>query len=284
MNKLALALLVFFTTQQAFAQQAASDTIVVGGMTIIRKKNDSTPSRPVVKFKWKEEKNNNEESSEKTSKKKNISTNWWVLDLGFSQFTDRSDYTSSAIQNPLTGFAPGATKDWLKLRAGKSINVNLWLFMRKQNIINHVVNLKYGFGLEMNNYRFSSPVIFQTNPTKLSFIPSTVNTFSKNKLAADYLTIPMMLNFNLSPNDKRGVAFSAGMSAGYLVNSRQKTKSSANGKQKVHDSFELEPWKIAYVGELKLGGIRLYGSVAKTNLFSKAFDLIPYNVGFRFSN
>lgn len=284
MNKLALALLVFITTQNAFAQESASDTIVVGGMTIIRKKDDSINARPEVKIKWKAEKNNDDESSEKSSKKKDISTNWWVLDLGFSQFTDRTDYASSAIQNPLTGFAPGATKEWLKLRSGKSINVNLWLFMRKQNLIKHVVNLKYGFGLEMNNYRFSSPVIFQTNPTKLTYIPATVNSFSKNKLAADYLTIPIMLNFNLSPNDKRGVAFSAGISAGYLVNSRQKTKSSVYGKQKVHDSYDLEPWKISYVGELKLGGIRLYGSLAKNNMFSRGLDLLPYTVGFRFSN
>ena len=158
------------------------------------------------------------------------------------------------------------------------------MFMSKLNLINHVVNLKYGFGLEMNNYRFSNPVIFQTNPTKLTYVPSSVNSFSKNKLAADYLTVPLMLNLNLSPKEKRGIALSAGISAGYLMNSRQKTKSSANGKQKVHDSFDLEPWKISYVGELKLGGIRLYGSLAKNNLFSRGFDLLPYNVGFRFSN
>ena len=282
MYKFTLALLVLFTTQQVLAQESQSDTIIVGGMTIIKKKDESGNSKPEVKIKWKEDEDNDKSASSK--KNKNISTNWWVLDLGLSQFTDRTDYASAAIQNPVTGIAPGATKDWLKLRNGKSINVNLWMFMSKLNLINHVVNLKYGFGLEMNNYRFSNPVIFQTNPTKLTYVPSSVNSFSKNKLAADYLTVPLMLNLNLSPKEKRGIALSAGISAGYLMNSRQKTKSSANGKQKVHDSFDLEPWKISYVGELKLGSIRLYGSLAKNNLFSRGFDLLPYNVGFRFSN
>jgi hypothetical protein len=284
MYKLTLTLLVLFTTQLVLAQESQSDTIIVGGMTIIKKKDTTENSKPQVKIKWKEDEDSDDEKSTSTKKKKNITTNWWVLDLGLSQFTDRTDYASAAIQNPTTGIAPGATKDWMKLRSGKSINVNLWMFMRKVNLINHVVNLKYGFGLEMNNYRFSNPVIFQTNPTKLTYVPSSVNSFSKNKLAADYLTVPLMLNLNLSPNDKRGIALSAGLSAGYLINSRQKTKSSANGKQKVHDSFDLEPWKISYVGELKLGGIRLYGSLAKNNLLSKGFDLLPYNVGFRFSN
>ena len=287
--------LAFFTLQTLQGQQTTSDstknhldikvgepganpdTIRVGGITIIKKKDENAVEKKELKI-------NYPQNKDAKKKDKKISTNWWVMDIGVSQFTDKTDYTSSLIQNPTNGFAPGATKDWLKLRNGKSINVNIWFYMRKANLISHVINLKYAFGMELNNYRLSNPVIFQANPTKLTYVPSSVNSFSKNKFSADYLTIPLMLNINFSPNEKKGVALSAGMSVGYLFNSKEKTISSANGKQKFHDSFDLEPWKVSYVGELKLGGIKLYGSAATKSMFSKGLDLTPYNVGFRFSN
>ena len=39
-----------------------------------------------------------------------------------------------------------ANKDNLKLRTIKSVNVNIWFFMQRLNLIKHVVNLKYGLG------------------------------------------------------------------------------------------------------------------------------------------
>ena len=83
---------------------------------------------------------------------------------------------------------------------------------------------------------------------------------------------------------KNGFGFSGGVSAGYLYSSRQKTKSAANGKQKVWDDFDLNPWKISYVGELQLGFVKLYGSLATKSMFAKGLDQTPYNVGIRFSN
>ena len=46
----------------------------------------------------------------------------------------------------------------------------------------------------------------------------------KNKLAADYLTVPLMVNFNFTPERRNGFGFSAGVSAGYLYSARQKVK------------------------------------------------------------
>lgn len=289
MKKILFLFVAILSLQMLNAQENQSDTIRVGGMIIIKKKDENGHVKPEIKLKKNEEENeteepNNTEDKKDKKKNKNITTNWWVMDFGLSQFNDLTDYNSAAVQNPSGGFAPGATKDWFKLRNGKSINVNFWFFMKKINLISHVANFKYGLGLELNNYRFSNPVLFQTNPTKVAYIPSSVNSFSKNKLAADYLTLPAMLNLNLTPNTKKGLAISAGMSIGYLYNSRQKTVSSANGKQKNHDSFELEPWKISYIGEIKMGGIKLYGSLATKSMFSKGLDMVPYNVGFRFSN
>ncbi|MDP4215565.1 MAG: outer membrane beta-barrel protein [Bacteroidota bacterium] len=208
---------------------------------------------------------------------KNISTNWLVLDLGLSNFNDKTDYASTAAQQ----FAPGATADWFHLRTIKSVNVNIWLFMQKINLVHHVVNLKYGLGIELNNYRYTENIKYLTNPTRV--IMDTIS-YNKNKLAADYFTVPFMLNFNFMPHRRDGLGLSIGASAGYKYSSRQKLRNDQTGKHKTFDDFDMEPVKISWIGELGLGPVRLYGSYATKSMFKKGLDQTPYTLGLRFSN
>ncbi|MBI1343890.1 MAG: outer membrane beta-barrel protein [Terrimonas sp.] len=245
-----------------------NDTIKVGGMIIIRKKGAN---------------NHDNENTQVTinrrndGKQSNVSTNWWIVDLGFSNYNDQTNYNSAAAQ----AFAPGITEDNLQLRSGKSRNVNIWVFMQRLNIIKHVVNLKYGMGLELNNYYFDDTrVRFSKNPTMINL---ATEELKKAKLAADYLTIPLMINFNFTPDRKRGFGFSAGVSGGYLYSARFKTKQSGD-INKVKNDFDLKRWKLSYVGELSLGPVRLYGSYAMDNMWDKGLDMTPYTVGFRLSN
>jgi hypothetical protein len=162
------------------------------------------------------------------------------------------------------------------------------------NLIEHYVNLKYGLGLELNNYRFKSNVTFNEgglNPYNHSqniansFVFRDSINFSKNKLAADYVTIPLMLNFVSNPKEsKKGISLSAGVSAGYLYSSRNKQVSGDRGKEKNRGDFDLEKWKFSYIGELGLGPVRLYGSYSPTSIFSNDLNFRPYNIGIRFSN
>jgi hypothetical protein len=209
----------------------------------------------------------------------NVSTNWWIVDLGFSNYSDKTNYSGAAAQQ----FSPGSNKDRFDLRTGKSINVNIWFFMQRLNMIKHVVNLKYGLGLELNNYRYDANVFYKKDPVT---IIDTALHFSKNKLAADYLTIPLMLNFNFTPgnDNSKSFGFSAGVSAGYLYSSRQKYISRETGKEKTKGDLGLEPFKISYIAELQLGPIKLYGSMASKTMFKKGLDQTPFNVGFRLSN
>jgi len=251
-----------------------ADTIKVGGMIIIRKPGGG---REIIRNRKDKEAGI---PRRKYSKSSNISTNWWIIDLGFSNYTDNTNYVNAASSG-FTG--PGVNKDAMKLRTWKSRNVNLWFFMQKLNVIKHVVNLKYGMGLELNNYFFDEEGIrFRKNPTHVELIGPLSET-KKNKLAADYLTVPVMLNINFTPRRGRGYGISAGVSAGYLYSSRQKIK--INGDvNKLHDDFNLEKWKISYVGELLLGQVKLYGSYATKNMWEKGLDQTPYTVGVRFSN
>lgn len=253
----------------------SADTIKIGNMVII-KKNDGKEEK-------KDDKNDDgttvEIKKRKEYKKSNVSTNWLIVDLGFSNVNDQTNY---AIPNP--AFFPGGnlSKDQMSLRNGRSINVNLWFFMQRVNIIKHVVNLKYGLGVEMNNYSFEKSVRYNTEPVTNITIDNI--KYRKNKLAADYLTVPVMLDFNFAPKRKKGYGFSAGVSAGYLYAARQKMKSEQNGKEKVRSDFNLEPWKLSAIGELNLGAVRLYGSYALNDLHKNGLQQTPYNFGIRLSS
>ena len=257
---------------QTDSTQKDIDTIRVGNILIIKNKkdgkNDDDKDHDDVKV-----------ERSKSYTPKNVSTNWGIVDIGINQFNDNTNYAQSIAQGYL---GAGASEDWFDLRNGKSINVNIWFFMQRLNLVEHVVNLKYGLGLELNNYRYSENIKYQKTSMPL-VIMDNVN-YSKNKLAADYLTVPMMLNFNFTPNRRHGFGFSVGASAGYLYASRQKTISNDFGKKKDKEDFDLRQWKISYIGELSLGVVKLYGSYATQSMFRKGLDHTPYNVGFRLSN
>lgn len=249
------------------------DTIKVGGMIIIRKHNGEN-----------EITHGNKEKSEHHHhyyRASNLSTNWWIIDFGFSNYNDQTNYSSQEAQD----FAPLSSKESLKIKTWKSRNMNIWLFMQRLNMIQHIVNLKYGFGLELNNYFYDDMRVHllknPSDPATIIFDTAFAN-LDKNKLAADYLTVPLMINFNFTPGRERGFGVSFGVSAGLLYSSRQKVKNGGD-VSKTHDDFNLRTWKISYVGEILLGPVKLYGSYATQSMWEKGLDQTPYTVGLRFS-
>lgn len=261
------------------------DTIRVGNILIIKKNGDSEN---------KAERNTTVELGRSPKKNSKVSTSWLELDFGFSNYNDQTNYgnTGSYLVNR-PGSQDFSAGDF-KLRAGKSINVNIWIFMQKMSLIKHYVNLKYGMGLELNNYRYKSPISYAENgfipysngqQTSNAFIFRDSISFSKNKLAADYLTVPLMLNFDTNPNDsKKGITASVGISAGYLYSQRNKQKSDERGKRTNKGEYDMERFKISYIGELGLGPVRLYGSYSPASMYQNGLDIRPFNIGFRFTS
>ncbi|MFT4023583.1 MAG: outer membrane beta-barrel protein [Flavihumibacter sp.] len=206
----------------------------------------------------------------------NLSTSWLAVDLGFSNFSDKTNYSTLT-----SGYGAGTSASLFDLRNGKSVNVNIWLVMQRLNLVKHVLNLKYGLGLELNNYRFDSNVKFDHKPAAVYEDPN--NNYSKNKLAADYLTVPLMLNVNLTPrkNPRRSFGFSAGIAGSYLYSSRHKFISNNAGKDKTKGNLGLNALKYAWVGEIKLGPLSLYGNYSPESMFKDGLDHRPWAVGLR---
>ncbi len=269
---------------QTDSTTANTDTVKVGNFIIIKKNKGNTVTENTDRHR-----NNSFEFKveRRARKRSNISTNWWIMDLGFANMRDQTDYTSAQAGNYLKVLRPAdgaVNQNSFKLVNGKSSNVNIWFFMQKLNVSKHIVNLKYGLGLEMYNYRFDTRLSFRKDPEPYAFNDSI--GFSKNKLYVAYLTVPFMINFNTTPDSRRGLSFSAGISAGYLLNSLNKQISAGRGKQKIKGDFNFEPWRLATIAEIGLGPVRLYGSYSLNRLQRDVtrIEQYPYTVGIRFSN
>lgn len=291
MKKTTLGFIGILFAVTSFAQtdsaeiQKKNDTIRIGGM-IILKREDSIQGKHVIVTIG----NGREEGSS------NISTASFIIDLGFANWVDKTNYTSATTGGYIVNKpgSPSLAENDFKLKTIKSVNVNIWFFMQRLNLIKHYVNLKYGLGLELNNYRFKTALSLNesgANPYDPSqnishpFIYRDSISFSKDKLAADYVTIPFMLNFRTNPNySDKGLSFSAGVSVGYLYSSRNKQVSKELGKHKNRGDYDVEKWKFSYIAELGLGPAHLYGSYSPNSIFEKGLNFMPYNIGIRLSN
>jgi len=226
------------------------------------------------------------EIAKEPKKLKNVTTNWFSFDLGYANYRDESAqmaYLAIYPGLPYNKYAVNSSN--LQLDNKKSSNFNIWIVQQKLNLYQHKINLKYGVGFEMFNFRFEQPVSFRNEPSKTVFMDDV--HFRKNKLFTKYLTVPVQLNFQPNPSSHKSFYASIGLSAGYLVDARDKQISAERGKQKYDGNFELNNWRFATIGELGIGGIRLYGSYGSINLFDKNqshFSLFPYALGLRFSN
>ncbi|MEP6846583.1 MAG: outer membrane beta-barrel protein [Panacibacter sp.] len=280
---------------QGFAQADTTkpnepDTIKVGNFVIIKKdkpKNE-TDTLPQKKYSiditiGEDDERGSSYRGNKNWHHSNVSTNWLIFDLGFANWRDKTVYGSpeaNAYLRDVDGRGAFTSGD-LDLRNAKSSNVNIWLFMQKLNLVSHVVNLKYGLGIELYNYRYTNNISYNKNP---AYIYRDTISFSKNKLAVDYVTVPLMLNIDPFPNRRRALSFSAGISAGYRYASRTKQISDERGKQKFKGDFDLDPWRIAYIAEAGLGPVRIYGSYSSNPLHNNGLKQYPYAIGVRFSN
>ena len=260
------------------------DTVKVGRIKIINKQSDDYNKgwQSLLQGDFKKTKISIEREPKKL---KQITSNWWVFDLGFANLVDKTEplmYTALPYQSMLYPTAPNSTN--LKLNNMKSSNVNIWVVQQKLNLYKHYWNLKYGIGIEMFNFRFEQPISFRNTPGSYVFFDDV--HFKKNKLFVEYLTVPIQLNYQSNPENNKSFYASLGMSAGYLLQSHTKQISEERGKRKVNGNFDLNNLKMSTIGELGIGSIRLYGSYSLTNLFDNNltnFDMAPFAIGLRFS-
>ena len=290
MKKIIIILLLSAGNQIGFSQtdtawkpvSEQNDTIRVGSIIVIRKSSEGQTIEMHGKTHV-DHYDHNWSWHPKSHHLDNIITNWLIIDVGFSGFQDKTNYGSAEAQSFLHDpqGIPLNSGDF-SYRSTAISNFDLWFFMQKLNLYKHVINLKYGFGIQNNDYFYKTNITYVDGSTP--YVMRDNKQFSKNKLSADFFTVPFMLNITTNPYKHHGgLQLSFGVSAGYLYSARQKQKSAEMGKQKNKTDFNLEHWRINYIAELGIGPVKLYGSYGITRVHQYGVEQIPYTVGLRLS-
>lgn len=255
---------------------AHADTIKFGDLMIIQCEDCSTGEKSTTSI------NYDSDGSDEEEKLDNVEISWFGFDIGINSYVDKSNYGSAEVNNfvRLGAGNPEATEDLFSLHGIKSVNVNIWPILLKVNLIKHIINLKTGIGIVMNNYRYSKNVTYVNDPNETYITLNKDIDLKKNKLFTEYLTIPVLLHLTTNPyHDSKSFHFSAGPTFGLLIKSRTKQKSDKRGKVKNNDPFNLETFRMGLRTEIGYGPINLYGAYSFTPIHKYGLTQYPFSIG-----
>jgi len=220
-----------------------------------------------------------EEKQEKAGKFK---TSFAMLDLGVNMLNDATVYSDPKVVNYLNVPAGQRNAELFDLKPSKSINVNIYPLMLKFLAVktkNQRLYLSTGIGFQVYNFRYEKDLSYTKNPN--SIVMDTIQ-FAKNKLAVNYLNVPLMLTGKTRLYKKTWLTYGAGITAGYRLSSWNKQISDERGKKKLHGNFDLTDYNACLTGEFGIDGvIRFYGSYQLTPMYENGINQRPICVGIR---
>ena len=209
-----------------------------------------------------------EEEAEKNEKHWH-EANWGGIDLGVNVLTNEN-FGTTFKEN----------KYWENDPAN-SFNYNLNLFSRKHYIYKNNLGIVSGFGFNFTQYAFKNNYLIKTNIDSVYAQMDTVYNYSKNKLKATYIQIPLLLEFSSNDNNKY---ISAGIVGGLRIGSKTKREGELNGKnftEKTKGTYDLNSFKMDATVRLGVGNIGVYATYALIPLFEsdKTVSVHPFSIG-----
>lgn len=172
---------------------------------------------------------------------------------------------------------------FLSLKLEKSIAVNFNFFNWHAPIYKDYIRMVSGLGLTYNNYRFSNNTILTPHTTPIAATYDTIND-RKSKLVASYITLPLMLEFNTSYNQRKNWHLDIGIEGAYKVGSHSKryyTIDNTVYKPKDYADFNLNPFRYDATVRMGYGHVNFFANYMLSTLFKSGGgpELHPITVG-----
>lgn len=211
-----------------------------------------------------------------------VKLEYCMLDLGLNTLSDNTVYTDPSVVSYLNVPLSQRNSNLFDLKNGKSINVNIYPVMVSMPVIktrNQRLYVTTGVGLQIYNFRYDNSLTYTKNPN--SIIMDTIG-FKKNKLAVDYLNVPLMLTAKTRLHKKTWLVYGAGITAGYRLTSWNKQVSDSRGKVKTHGNFDMADFNTCITGEFGIDGVvRFFGSYQLASMYNNGIEQHPIAFGFR---
>ena len=204
---------------------------------------------------------NNDENREDTPRRhKKSDVDLLGLDLGITNYYVDGVFGTDAAspQLALPDVRPGS-------------HVALHFLPTTVGLIGRGVNLKSAVTIDWNNYYYQHNLTMLDRQEQVVF-DSTGTNFSKNKLTARYVQIPLLLNINTDPRGDDGVSISFGVYGGILWKAWTKQVSDEYGKVKVEGTFNLNPVRYGLMARLDFKWFDIYANYNLSTLFADGKD------------
>ena len=178
---------------------------------------------------------------------------------GDRAFADRPDLALNTARCSMLGFTP----------VGK-----------EAEIIKDRLRLAAGLGFQFESYAFDKNIRLTDEPT-LQGIEDTIRDYRKNTLNANYVTLPVVLQFNSKRNLEKSFHIAVGVLAGYRISSNMTYKWSEEGRrqrERLRNDYALEPYRLSAIAQVGIGNAMIWAQYDLTMKFT-ATDAIPAVVG-----
>lgn len=213
------------------------------------------------------------------TKKKKFRPHYAGIELGFSGFL--------TPDNSLTLPPEDAYMD---LNTGRSYNLGINFIDVGVGLGTDKIGLVSGMGFEYINYNFNGQNSIRKDPITGAigeYVPDYAGNITKSKMTMWYLTVPLLIEFQIPAGRKR-VNLSGGVVGGLKLCARTKMKyveAGSKSKEVAKGDYNLYPVRYGFTARAGYGFMHLYATYYPTSLFKKDLGpvLYPFHIGLFFA-
>ena len=168
---------------------------------------------------------------------------------GKRAFADRPDLALNSTRCSMLGFTP---------------------FGKEAEIIKDRLRLAAGLGFQFESYAFDKNVRLTDEPY-LQGVEDTIRDYRKNTLNANYLTLPVVIQFNTKRNLEKPLHIAVGVIAGYRIGSNMTYKWSEEGRrqrERLRNDYALEPYRLSAIAQVGIGNAMIWAQYDLTMKFT----------------
>ena len=264
---------------EVFIVEENGDTVRVKlgsrGISIIEGKNGTE----IKIIEMEEQKSNDNHATSHKNKKKKFKPHFAGLEIGLNNYL-----------TPDLNMVLPPDQRYMDLNTGKSWNWNLNIIDYGFGLGTDIIGIVSGLGFEFINYNFDGQNSIRKDPdtgVTGEYVPTYAGNITKSKMNITYMTVPLLLEFQIPTNKKR-IYISGGVIGGLKLWSNTKMKYTISGeksKEKAKGDYNLSPLRWGLTARVGYKALGFYANYYITPLFKPDLgpELYPFAIGLAFT-
>jgi hypothetical protein len=171
--------------------------------------------------------------------------------------------------------------EWLQLDYARSFSWRFNILEGKVRLIDDYVGLTSGLGISYNSYGLKNNVTVVNVEDSTFAVPDTLINFSKNKIRASYLHVPLLLELNTSKDCDKNFHLALGVIGGFRMGTIAKQKFEANDndvRSRVKNDFNMTNFTLDATVRVGYRNLTFFATYGLTPLFEENKGPEAYNV------